>query len=350
MPLTIEENYPLAPLTTVGLGGAAQFFTRVTSESELLQALSLAKKNNWPIHLLGGGSNLVVADAGVCGLVIHCQLKGISWLSKTKAHVSAGEDWDSFTQLVSLRNLSGIECLGGIPGQVGSTPIQNVGAYGQEVSQTITSVKTIKLADFSTPTFSNKQCQFDYRDSYFKKHLGKFIVTSVCFELSEEKSRLRNPELAQQVLEQELNPSEIRERVIRLRRKKSMVLDLNDPNTRSCGSFFVNVKVTAEQLQKIKNRVKASPPAYEQADGLFKVPSAWLIEQAGFKKGTQRGKVGLSTRHTLALTAQADATTQELLSFASEIQITVLEHFGVRLEPEPRMWGFDDQVPAFPLR
>lgn len=346
MPLMIEKNVPLARLTTIGLGGTAEQFTCVRSEQELLEALKLAHEKSYPVHLLGGGSNLVVSDSGVSGLVIHCQLRGLHWETKTQLRVAAGESWDSLTDTVTQKNLTGIECLGGIPGQVGSTPIQNVGAYGQEVSQTIQSVHAVHRRTFIEREFSHRECQFDYRNSYFKEQGHEWIITSVLFEFSEEKSNIRNKELAHKISEQDLSPAEIRKLVIELRRAKSMVLDPKDINHRSCGSFFVNLQVTQKQLELIAKEAQCAPPSFAQPTGLFKVPSAWLIERAGFKKGYRRGNVGLSTKHTLAITAQGEATTQELLTLANEIQLGVLAKFGVNLIPEPRMWGFEDEVPA----
>ncbi len=339
MPINIQKNVPLAPFTTIGLGGAAENFVCIQNEVELIEALRLAEQQKWAVYILGGGSNLVVADAGVRGLVVHCQLGGYKWHSETTLEVAAGENWNDLTAKVCEKGLFGIECLGGIPGQVGSTPIQNVGAYGQEVSQTITSVRALKRADLTFHELSNEECQFSYRNSVFKENPGAFIITSVGFRFKKAVGPIRNKELAAKLKAESLQPNKIRDEVIELRRNKSMVVEAGDVNRRSCGSFFVNALIDAQQLAHITAQAGQAPPSFPQADGMIKVPSAWLIEKAGFKKGERRGLVGLSTRHTLALTAQGSATTKALLEFAREIQETVLATFRVQLEPEPRMWG-----------
>jgi UDP-N-acetylmuramate dehydrogenase len=265
---------------------------------------------------------------------------------------AAGEPWDDFVANVVEQNLQGLECLSGIPGLVGATPIQNVGAYGQEVSETIESVRVLDRETLRFEERTAKDCAFAYRDSYFKSTApNRYVVTSVRFRLR----RGAPPKLAYAELTKHFagnaTPSlrEVRGAVIELRRQKSMVLDSSDPNRRSCGSFFVNALVGPSDVERIAQRAGVAPPQFPQGDGRIKLPSAWLIERAGLAKGTSHGPVGLSTRHTLAVVAHDGARATDVIAFAKHVRTTVEDAFGVRLVPEPEFWGFtqhDERLPV----
>lgn len=348
----IEENVPLAPLTTIHLGGAARYFVRCRSTEELLEALAWARKQKLPLHILGGGSNTIFHDDEFPGLVVKVELKGIAF-GEEHVVVAAGEEWDPLVVACIEKNLAGVECLSGIPGLTGATPIQNVGAYGQEVSQVIEAVTAIEVSRRREITFQNKDCGFAYRWSRFKgRESGKYVITQVTFRLTpggepnvsyaqvrEELAATHpNPPLSGRELPPDkgerggFSLQNVREAVLRLRRRKSMVVDASDPNSRSCGSFFENLELTGAQLAALQARGGAVP-TFEEA-GIVRVPTAWLIEKAGFPKGTRRGGVGVSPNHNLAL-VNFGGTTKELLALSDEIVSAVQEKFGVELRREP---------------
>jgi UDP-N-acetylmuramate dehydrogenase len=347
--LKVEARVALASLTTLGVGGSAAHFARVEHETELGDALSWAKQHALEVRVLGGGSNIVVADAGFSGLVIDLALRGVRIQNRgteVEIRAAAGEPWDDFVATVVSRGYQGLECLSGIPGRVGATPIQNVGAYGQEVSETISQVSTIDTLKNCVRTFSNEECQFAYRDSWFKsREPGRYIVTEVTFRLRLNAApALRYAELERHFHDQGLSApplARVREGVLQLRRAKSMVLDSNDPNSRSCGSFFVNPLLDAAHFEAFMVRASGigSVPHHPQPDGRVKLSAGWLIEQAGFPRGTRDGAVGLSTKHALALVAHPGARAADVTRFAARVQAGVLERFGVQLEPEPVFWG-----------
>jgi UDP-N-acetylmuramate dehydrogenase len=347
--LKIQKQVELAPLTTLGVGGKAAHFTRVEHETELRDALSWAKQRALEVRVLGGGSNVVVADAGFPGLVIDMGLRGIRIQTlgrEVEVRAAAGEPWDEFVASMVSRGYQGLECLSGIPGRVGATPIQNVGAYGQDVGETITQVAAIDTIRGAPRTFSAEECQFFYRDSWFKsREPGRYIVSEVTFRLRLDAP----PSLRYAELERQFQPagsgspslSEVRESVLQLRRAKSMVLDASDANSRSCGSFFLNPVLSAAQFSAFATRAAAEPnvPQYPQADGCVKLSAGWLIERAGFPRGTRDGAVGLSTKHALAIVAYDGARAADVARLAARVQLGVLERFGVQLEPEPVFWG-----------
>ncbi len=344
---TLEEQVPLAPKSTLGVGGAARYFARVTSEAELREALAWATARALEVRVLGGGSNLVIDDAGFAGLVIEIALRGVAFETRGDAvevSAAAGEPWDEFVGHTVARDLQGLECLSGIPGRVGATPIQNVGAYGQEVGETIVAVTAIDRELGERVVFSNEECDFGYRASRFKsRDANRYIVTEVRFRLSSDGA----PALRYAELERAFAGSaapklaEVREKVIALRRSKSMVLDASDPNSRSCGSFFVNPVLAARELGAFRERAagEGAIPEFPQPDGGTKLSAGWLIEHAGFPRGTTDGNVGLSTKHALALVAHVGATSADVARFAERVRAGVLARFGVTLEPEPVFWG-----------
>lgn len=357
-PLRLVHYAPtLSDLTTMGVGGAASDFVEARSDSEVIATVRRCRDSKTPLYVLGGGSNVVVADAGVPGTVLQLQTRGITVKDEgdtVLVEAQAGENWHDFVSQMTLSNYAGLECLGGIPGAVGATPIQNVGAYGQEVSQSIVRVKVLERSSLEIRHFSAEECQFSYRNSVFKTaEKDKHIVLSVTYRLVKSGApSVRYGELSKELarIHVEAAPSleNVFRTVINLRRNKSMVLDAHDENTRSCGSFFVNALVDEEQVAHISEVAEEKIPTFPGENGLIKIPAAWLIERAGFPKGTRRGRVGLSTKHTLALVAHPGASAHELVQFANHIRTIVKEHFGVLLQPEPHFWGFEKLVDGLP--
>lgn len=347
MALQFQTDVLLAPYTTLGLGGPARRFARVDSEAALLDVLSSPEADG-PVLVFGGGSNLVVADEGFDGLAVHLGMRGIETLGEGRIRVRAGEPWDRVVDFAVERGWAGIECLAGIPGCAGATPIQNVGAYGQEVAQVITAVEAIDRLRGETVRLDPAACAFEYRDSRFKRERDQWIVTAVEFTLRPGGAPTVAYGELRRVLEgQGADVAGVREAVLGLRRRKSMVVDATDPDSRSVGSFFTNPVVSDDEARRVvehavRGRIVSAPgevPRYEAGDGRTKFPAAWLIERAGISKGLRRGCVGVSSKHTLALINLGGGTTRALLELAREIRDRVEDEFGVRLVPEPRLVG-----------
>lgn len=335
--------------TTLRLGGPAGRWVEAASDDELVAAVSAADAAGEPVLVLGGGSNLVVADDGFRGTVVHVATRGVvadvddsgdPSCSGATVTVAAGESWDGLVAHAVERGWSGIEALSGIPGSVGATPIQNVGAYGQEVSQTIARVRVWDRVLRGVRSFAAGECEFGYRSSRFKADPGRHVVLDVTFQfrMGSLAAPVRYAELARVlgVAEGTRAPmAEVREAVLGLRRAKGMVLDAADHDTWSAGSFFTNPFLTPEQAAALPD----DAPRWEQPDGSIKSSAAWLIEHAGFTKGFASAaageRVGLSTKHTLALTNRGGATTDELLALAREVRDGVRDRFGVTLVNEP---------------
>jgi UDP-N-acetylmuramate dehydrogenase len=318
-------------------------------ERDVLEALEWAKQRGVDVRVLGGGSNLVVADAGFDGLVLAIGLRGIGCSTTSGDGVltaRAGEPWDDVVERAVSRGLAGLEGLSGIPGCAGATPIQNVGAYGQEVAETIASVRAIDRETGQAVELSAAACRFAYRDSFFKSEAPeRYVVTEVRFALSARApAAVRYPDLQRELSRRELTAptlSELRACVLAVRREKSMLLDATDPNGRSCGSFFLNPIVSVEQADRVRAVAgSAVPPVYPQPDGRVKLAAGWLIEHSGFGKGLRDGNVGLSTKHALAIVARAGATASDVARLSSKIRAGVHARFGVELTPEPNFWGF----------
>ncbi|MDR3737049.1 MAG: UDP-N-acetylmuramate dehydrogenase [Acidobacteriaceae bacterium] len=348
----VEENKPLAPFTTFGIGGAARWFAQAQTEDDVAEAVAWARTRNAPLFVLGGGSNLLVSDAGFDGLVLHIALRGIT-LQRAESNAilsaAAGEDWDRCVQRSVEENCAGLECLAGIPGTVGGTPVQNVGAYGQEVASAIERVRAFDTQTDSFVEFSAAECAFAYRRSRFNStDRGRYIVTSVDYRVTPGGApTLRYADL-QRAFAAESKPklTEVVEAVRRIRQSKGMLLVEGDADCRSAGSFFKNPVVTAEQVREIGAATQAEPPRFPAGAGAenagrVKVPAAWLIERAGFGKGFTRGRAAISSRHTLALTNRGEATAAEVLALAEEIRSAVELRFGLRLEQEPVLLGFE---------
>jgi UDP-N-acetylmuramate dehydrogenase len=338
---------PLAPLTTLGVGGAARWLARAEYAEEAAAAHRWAMRQGVPLFVLGGGSNLVVADDGVPALVLQMTSEGGEFQRRgdlVVAEVSAGEPWDRFVEATVSRGLSGIECLSGIPGTVGGTPIQNVGAYGQEVAETIEAVTALDRKAGALVRIPAGECGFGYRMSRFKGiDAGRFVVLGVTFVLRRGPATVRYPDLRHELEKAgvaEPSTMDVRNAVLTVRRGKGMVVDANDPDSRSVGSFFMNPVVATADRDRFA-RIAAGPvPAFEMPDGGVKVPAAWLIERAGFAKGMHDGAVGLSTKHPLAIINRGGATARDVVRLASRIKRDVADRFGVRLRPEPLFVGF----------
>jgi len=334
----------LAEATSLRLGGPAEFQARIESREALTEALDWAAQRSLPVTILGGGSNVVIADAGLSGLVLT--LGGAS-----EAIADAGDDvlvtigagalWDDFVARCVARGWSGLECLSGIPGHVGATPIQNVGAYGQEVADAIVSLRAHDRASGQLLELAHADCAFGYRTSRFKTDdADRFIVLDVTFRLHVGGAPCRAyPEIARR-LPPGASLNDARRIVLDTRREKSMLLDPSDENGRSCGSFFLNPVIEPRVLDALRARTSTAPPAYPQPDGRLKLPAAWLIESAGFHKGQRWGAVGISSRHSLALVAHVGATSRQILEAAHRIRDGVETQLGIRLSPEPLFLGF----------
>lgn len=347
---------PLAPLTTLQIGGAARFFAEARGEGELLDALQFAEKLDLPVFILGGGSNVLVADEGFTGLVVRVAVKGVAWRDEDDAVIvtaGAGEDWDDLVRQCVERDLAGVECLSGIPGWVGGTPVQNVGAYGQEVSESIVSVRVYDRHEKRVVELSCEDCRFTYRVSVFNAVArDRYVVLAVTYALKPHgEAAIRYPDLKNFFFDLSAEPSlrKVREAVRTIRARKAMVIVPGDPDCQSAGSFFKNPVVTVETFARIQTIAKEQGlicngehvPNFPAAEGKVKVPAAWLIERAGFQKGHTRGRAGISSKHTLAIVNRGGATAREVAGLALEIQERVSERFGVSLTPEPVFVGFD---------
>jgi len=358
MSITPRELVPLAPLTTLGVGGAARFLVDGHDDATLVAALGWARARGVPCRILGGGSNVVVSDAGFDGLVVRVLTRGATWTEEggdVVLRARAGEPWDDLVAESVRRGCQGLECLSGIPGLAGATPIQNVGAYGQEVAETITSVEVLDRHSGDLRSFEAAHCRFSYRDSFFKSvEPERYVLLGVAFRLKPlAPPAVRYAELERRLAErahdhERYSLAEVRDTVLELRRRKSMVLDPSDENGRSCGSFFVNPVVSAKQAQTLEATLGDDRmPQYPQPDGRVKLAAGWLIERAGFTKGTRRGAVGLSTKHALAIVCHAGASAALVEAFARDIRAEVHARFGVTLTLEPVLFGREAQ-PATP--
>jgi UDP-N-acetylmuramate dehydrogenase len=340
----------LSDLTTLRLGGPAARYVEAASEQALIDAVVEADRSGEPLLVLAGGSNVVVADEGFPGTVVRIATRGFA-REGASLEVAAGEPWDPLVADCVAGGLAGIECLAGIPGSVGATPIQNVGAYGQEVAETIRAVRALDRADGAVHVLAAADCAFTYRSSAFKREPGRWVVLAVSFSLeaSERSAPIRYPELARTLgvdVGARAPLVDVREAVLGLRRGKGMVLDPGDVDTVSAGSFFTNPVLDADAFAALRARAAerlgadATPPAWPDADGHIKTSAAWLIERAGFHRGHGNPEgIAISGKHTLALTNRGAGTTAELIALARELAGGVQEAFGVALVPEPVLVG-----------
>jgi UDP-N-acetylmuramate dehydrogenase len=352
--MLMKENTLLAPFTTFHIGGPARWFVEATTEDEIVEATAWAREHELALFVLGGGSNLLVSDAGFDGLVVRVGLRGVTVAeapdqSGQKIYqAAAGEDWEQFVRLTTEDNSAGLECLAGIPGTVGGTPVQNVGAYGQEAASAIERVRAYDLEERSFVEFAAGECGFAYRRSRFNTtDRGRYIVTRVDYRLTPGGApTLRYADLQRAIAENReegAQPSlaEVAEAVRRVRQSKGMLMVEGDPDCRSAGSFFKNPVVNEEQVLRVSAMSEKEPPRFPAGPGQVKLPAAWLIEQSGFAKGYALGRAAVSSRHTLALiNRDGAASAEEILALAGQIAAAVEARFGIELEMEPVMVGF----------
>lgn len=356
--LSLREQVPLAPLTTLSVGGRARFFVEAQTPDDVREAVAYSTAHTLPVFVLGGGSNLVIADAGWPGLVLQLKISGISQRaegSRVIFEVGAGEGWDSFVAATVAANCAGVECLSGIPGTVGGTPVQNVGAYGQEVADTIVVVTAFDRVSGEVRIFSNADCGFAYRTSIFNtSHRDRFIVLQVAYAL--ERGAPPKTEYADLKRFFADNPSPslqaLRDAVRQIRQGKGMLLVEGDPDVRSAGSFFKNPIVDTQRFVELDAEMQSRGlqlPNYPADDGQRKLSAAWLVEKAGFHKGYVHGNVGISSKHTLAIVNRGAARASEVVSFMNVIRETVFSRFAIDLHPEPVFLGFE-QTPVLAMR
>jgi UDP-N-acetylmuramate dehydrogenase len=355
--MTIQENVPLAPLTTLQVGGSARYFAELRREDDVREAAQFAETRKLALFVLGGGSNLVVADAGWPGLVLRIAIGGITTQTTDAPgnavlfSVGAGVNWDDFVAQAVVQNCAGVECLSGIPGSVGGTPVQNVGAYGQEVSDTIESVRALDLKEDRMVVLPKPACGFRYRTSIFNTtERGRYIILRVNYRLKRGGApSLKYADLqkhfAERLAEKKTPPSlaEVRAAVREIRRGKGMLIVPEDDDSRSAGSFFKNPVLSEAQFNDLAERAQSKGleiPSYPALDAQRKVSAAWLVEHSGFAKGYGLGAVGISHKHALALINRGDAKASDIVGLKDEIQHGVQKTWGIPLEPEPVFVGF----------
>jgi UDP-N-acetylmuramate dehydrogenase len=351
--MQLRENVPLAPLTTLGVGGPARYFVAASTTDEVREAVAWSQQRVLPLFVLGGGSNLVVSDSGFPGLVLKIEIAGITESAldgRRIFDVGAGVDWDTFVACAVAADCAGIECLSGIPGTVGGTPVQNVGAYGQEVSETISSVRALEIASLTVREMGNCECGFAYRTSRFNTvDRGRYIILRVTFVLAPHGApNLDYADVKKFFAGGTANGStpsleEVRAAVCQVRLSKSMLITEGDPDARSAGSFFKNPVLPRGEAERIIAWAKErglSLTTYRAGDDRVKVPAAWLIEQSGLHKGVALGPVAISSKHTLALVNRGGATAADVIAMKELVQQRVRQTFGVELVPEPVFVGF----------
>ena len=336
----------LSNFTTLKVGGPAQKIVHAHTEDELVEFVKAADKAGEQVLILGGGSNLLISDAGFAGTVIRVESKGNALdydaCSGGMIEVSAGEDWDKFVALTIEKGFADLESLSGIPGTIGGAPIQNIGAYGHEVSETIARVKAYDRTKGEITTFTNEQCRFSYRNSVFKAEAGRYVILNVTFQLrkGEQSLPITYAELAKFLsinIGDRAPVVEVRKAVLQLRGRKGMLIDAGDVNSNSAGSFFVNPILNKE----IADKLPADAPRWPQTDGRVKTSAAWLMEHAGVSKGEKLAGAQISIKHVLALTNSGDATAGDIVELAKMARAKVFEKFGVKLEAEVQLVGLD---------
>ena len=351
----VQEHVPLAPYTTLEVGGDARFFVEAESQTEVAEAVAFARERALPLFVLGGGSNLLVSDAGFDGVVLHIAVRGIKEHRERDAvlvEAGAGENWNGVVLYAVERDYAGIECLAGIPGDVGGTPVQNVGAYGQEVSETILRVRAYDLEANSFVDLSAGECRFTYRRSLFNAEArGRYIITAVTYRLRPGGApALRYADLQRHFQATQERPSlrEVYDAVRSIREQKGMLAGQGGADGRSAGSFFKNPVVPVSLVDGLASALgidAGQVPHWPAPDGQTKLAAAWLIEKAGFSKGFTLGHAGISSRHTLALVNRGNATAGEILGLRDAIRERVQQLFGIRLEQEPVQLGHEHLEP-----
>src|SRR6266496_6731583 len=342
-----RENVPLAPLTTLGVGGNARFFVKAENPQEVEDAVSFSRQKGLALFVLGGGSNVVVSDQGWGGLVLQIGISGLEEGGKGQLAVGAGVDWDSFVAHCVSRNWAGVECLSGIPGSVGGTPVQNVGAYGQEVAESIESVLTLDLQGDQIRELCGEACGFSYRTSIFNTgESGRYIILRVTYGLTPGGlPRIEYADLKRHFSGWQQIPTlaDTREAVRRIRASKAMLITPGDADARSVGSFFKNPVLSSEQHEDLSRRAAARGlqiPSYPALDAQHKISAAWLVEHSGFSKGYDSGHVAISSKHALAIVNRGGATAADVVALKEHIQHRVQEIWSICLQPEPVFVGF----------
>jgi len=349
--MQIQENVALGPLTTLKVGGPARYFVEASTVEDVREAVAFSRSRSLPLFVLGGGSNLVVSDAGWPGLVLRVAIPGINHFhghdGNVRFEAGAGEEWDGFVAAVVAHHCAGIECLSGIPGSVGGTPVQNVGAYGQEVSETIDSVVALEVASGEERELDRNDCGFAYRTSIFNTTArGRYIILRVSYTLKHGgQPRIAYADLKKFFADRSTPPSlaDTREAVRQVRASKAMLIVPGDEDCRSAGSFFKNPVLAADQYAELTNRAadqNLQIPSYPALESQRKVSAAWLVEHSGFTKGYTLGRVGISRKHALAIVNRGGATAAEVIGLRNKVQSQVFETWGIRLEPEPVLVGF----------
>jgi len=348
--MNLQEDIPLAPLTTLQVGGVARYFVEATNETEVREAVDWALLREYPMFILGGGSNLVVSDAGWPGLILKIAILGIEEQAQDgqmRFEVGAGEEWDRFVAHAVSRNCAGIECMSGIPGSVGGTPVQNVGAYGQEAGDTICGVLALDIEDMQTREMSAEECGFSYRASIFNTtHPGRYIILRVGYELTPGGTpSIRYADLQRYFAGWGVPPTlaQARDAVRTTRASKAMLITPGDDDSRSAGSFFKNPVLSESEYQTlitVANSRGLQVPSYPMVSSEKKVSAAWLVEHSGFAKGFSLGNVGISRKHALAIVNRGGAKASEIFDLKYMIEQRVREQWGVQLMPEPVFVGF----------
>lgn len=339
--MRLEEFVTLAPYTTFRIGGPARWFAEAETEEDIAAGVEFARGRGLPFFVLGGGSNLLVRDEGFPGVVLHLALRGIRQDGNC-FDVAAGELWDGFVSHAVERGFAGIECLAGIPGTVGATPVQNVGAYGQEVAETIRKVRAFDTKTEKFVELAAAECGFAYRRSVFNStERGRYIVTAATYELQAQgKPKLSYADVQRRFpAGSEPTLSEVSDAVREIRHGKGMLIVEGEPDCRSAGSFFKNPVVDAAHFARIEAASAQPVKSYPAGEGWVKLPAAWLVEQAGFAKGYGKGRAGISGKHTLALVNRGEATADDVLALAEAIRAAVRSKFGITLEMEPVVVG-----------
>jgi UDP-N-acetylmuramate dehydrogenase len=347
--LAPQSHVPLAALGTLGVGGAARWFVRAEHSDDVAAARQWCQEQSVPWFVLGGGSNVVIADRGFEGLVLQIGITGTTASRDDDEWVitaGAGESWDGLVEMAVDRGLAGVECLSGIPGTVGGTPIQNVGAYGQEVSSTVEHVTVYDCVDHMIRSLRAIECGFSYRMSRFKAgDEGRFVVCDVTFRLHPGPGTATYADVAAYLKRADITSiptvDVVRNAVLDIRRSKGMVVDARDPDSRSVGSFFMNPVVSEADRERVASLAGEQPPGFTTSDGRVKIPAAWLIERSGFTKGYSDGAVGISTKHPLALVNRGGASAADVVRLARAVKQGVGDRFGVWLRPEPIFVGFE---------
>jgi UDP-N-acetylmuramate dehydrogenase len=348
--MVIQENVPLAPLTTLQIGGPARYFVEARTVDEVREAVAVSRSRNWPLFVLGGGSNLVISDAGWPGLMMKIGILGINHVhgrDRVIFEAGAGEDWDRFVAQVVTHNCAGLECLSGIPGSVGGTPVQNVGAYGQEAADTIDSVQALDRKTGELCELAKEDCAFSYRTSIFNTtERERYVILQVGFALHPRgQARIEYADLKKYFSGWSTPPTlaQTREAVRQIRASKAMLITPGDEDSRSAGSFFKNPIVDPAAHAELARKATAKGlqiPSYPSLEGQSKISAAWLVEHSGFRKGYALGRVAISRKHALAIVNRGGATAAEVLALKEQIQARVEDIWGVLLEPEPVFVGF----------